>query len=181
MKCKGEGRAIFPFSFNQKDFSCIFLADVNPYRLYLTALGNANLSFEFSINTEYETSTFIDLYRELIDYLKIKYDPNHTFKPIDFFDVLNKKIPTQFASRPSYKDVVRVRAGKKVEKIGELNFCGWRHSPTGRVTEDNLEKTRRAFGDKYAEMSKAKGISSCWTADDSKEDLKRLNELVSMK
>ncbi len=180
MQANSEDRVIFPFSYNHKDFSCIFLTDINPYRLYLTALGKENLSFEFSVDSKYRTDAYIDHYRELISYLEIKYDPNHTFKPIDFFDALNKKMPTRFTKKPSYKDVIRINSGKKVEKIGEPNFCGWRRSPTGRVTEENLEKTRRAFGDKYAEMSRGKGISSCWTADDNKEDLKRLNELVCM-
>lgn len=180
MMTSEEDRVIFPFSFNHKGFSCIFLTDVNPYRLYLTALGNANLSFLFNLDTGYKTHTFISQYKELTVYLELKFDPNNPFKPIDFFDALNRKIPTQFSKKPSYKDVIRLKAGNKVEKSEEENFCGWRHSPTGRVSDENLEKTRRAFGDRYAEMSKKKGISSCWTADDSKENIERLNELISM-
>lgn len=35
MMKKGEERATFPFEFNEKTFSCIFLTDIIPYRLYL--------------------------------------------------------------------------------------------------------------------------------------------------
>lgn len=38
MIAKGEERATFPFEFNGKIFSCIFLTDIIPYRLYLTTL-----------------------------------------------------------------------------------------------------------------------------------------------
>lgn len=180
MLSKDEDRDIFPFSYNGKDFSCIFLSDILPYRLYVTALGNNSMSFEFEVNNNYEVKTFIDKYKELVAYLGIQYDPNYTFKPIDFFEQLNSKIPEHFTRRPKYKDVLRIRSGHKVEKAGEENFCGWRKSPTGRVSKENLEKTRRAFGDKYAEMSLKKGISSCWTADDDKENLKLLNDILAM-
>ena len=39
MMKKGEERATFPFEFNGKTFSCIFLTDIIPYRLYLSSLG----------------------------------------------------------------------------------------------------------------------------------------------
>lgn len=39
MIAKGEERATFPFEFNGKIFSCIFLTDIIPYRLYLTTFA----------------------------------------------------------------------------------------------------------------------------------------------
>ena len=32
MKVKNEERAKFPFTYNSKDFSCIFLTDIKPMR-----------------------------------------------------------------------------------------------------------------------------------------------------
>lgn len=140
MKNKKETRVIFPFSFNNKNFSCIFLTDIYPY--------------------QYSTKSYIENYKELITYLKLNYDPNHIFKPNDFFSALNKKIPIKFTTRPTYNQVLKTKS-KNIENPKELYFCGWRKSPTGRVSKENLEKTKQAFGDKYVEISKKYGISSC--------------------
>lgn len=184
MKRKDEERAIFTFTYNKKHngkiFSCIFLTDIIPYRLYLSAVGGSYLSFEFTLNENYEVETYLDneKYRELVNFLGIKYDKDHIFKPIDFFEVLNKKIPTKFKERPSYNRVISLNTEKKVEDPNKPYFCGWRRSPSGNVTNENLEKTRIAFGDKYAKLSKEYGISSCWTEDNTKENLKMLSEII---
>lgn len=39
MVTRREERVTFPFEFNGKTFSCIFITDIIPYRLYLTTLG----------------------------------------------------------------------------------------------------------------------------------------------
>ena len=39
MKNNGKTRAVFPFDFNKKSFSCIFMVDIFPFRLYLTTVG----------------------------------------------------------------------------------------------------------------------------------------------
>lgn len=97
MKKKREERAIFPFEFKGKNFSCIFLTDIIPYRLYLTTLGIHSEVFELEIEKGYNAKCFIDGYKELIGYLEIKYDPAHKFVPYDFYKVLNERIPEKFA------------------------------------------------------------------------------------
>lgn len=121
MKRKDEERAIFTFTYNKKHngkiFSCIFLTDIIPYRLYLSAVGGSYLSFEFTLNENYEVETYLDneKYRELVNFLGIKYDKDHIFKPSDFFEVLNKKIPTKFKERPSYNRVISLNTEKKLK------------------------------------------------------------------
>ena len=107
MKKKREERAIFPFEFKGKNFSCIFLTDIIPYRLYLTTLGIHSEVFELEIEKGYNAKCFIDGYKELIGYLEIKYDPAHKFVPYDFYKVLNERIPEKFAKRPNYKDILK--------------------------------------------------------------------------
>ena len=173
---------IFPFEFNGKTFSCIFLTDLIPYRLYLTTLGLSPEAFELEIEKGYKTQCFIEDYKKLIAYLEIKYDPSHMFVPFDFFEALNRRIPKEFKMHPNYREVLRVSAKRRnIEEEAKIYFCGWRKNAIGKnVTEKNLEKTRSALGDKKAEMYKRKNISSCWTDCAVEEDLKKLNDIISM-
>lgn len=182
MMKKDESRDLFPFSYNGKNFSCIFVTDITPIRLYLTTLGNAPITFELEINKNYCTSPYLDDYKLLVAYLDIKYDPNYKFKPVDFFEALNRKIPRVFMNAPSYKEVIQVASLKRnIEEADKIYFCVWRSNPLGSsVREKNLEKTRSAFGDQIADMCKQKNISSRWTDIDSEEDLARLNEIYML-
>lgn len=182
MKTRKEERAIFPFIYNAKYFSCLFLTDINPMRLYLSTLGNNPIVFEIEIDEKYCAKTYLDDYKKLVEYLEIKYDPNHTFKPIDFFEALNNKIPKMFQRKPNYTDVVMAVSKRRVvEEAYKIYFCGWRNNPTGyNVSDMNIEKTRRAFGDKVAAICKLKNVSSCWTDISSDESLKKINNLYSM-
>lgn len=182
MQVKKEERATFPFEYNGKSFSCIFLTDIIPYRLYLTTLGAVPKVFEFEIKKGYKVESFIEDYKMLIEYLEIKYDPKHKFLPFDFFEALNKKIPKEFKVRPDYKETLKVVSKRrKIEEEEKIYFCGWRRNAIGQsVSEKNYEKTRSSFGDEKAEMSRRKNISSCWTDRDDDEELKRLSEIIVM-
>lgn len=182
MMKKGEERVTFPFEFNGKTFSCIFLTDIIPYRLYLTTLGLYPVVFELEIEKGYKSKCFIDDYKKLVDYLEIKYDPTHKFVPFDFFEVLNKRIPKKFTVRPDYKDTLKIASKRrKIEEEAKVYFCGWRRNAVGKnVREENLEKTRSAFGNAKAEMCKRKNISSCWTDRACEEELKKLNDIITM-
>lgn len=182
MKKMGEKRSLFSFEYNNKFFSCVFLTDMIPYRLYLTTLGIQPQVFEFEILRGYKANCYIEDYKKLIDYLAIKYDPSHKFKPVDFFEALNKKIPTEFEHKPKYSDVLVIAAKRRtIEEAAKIYFCGWRRNPVGqKVSEGNFEKTRSSFGDEKANMSKAKNISSCWTDNEDEEILKRISDLATM-
>lgn len=182
MRTKREERVTFPFEYNGKNFSCIFLTDVIPYRLYLTTLGLSPEVFELEIEKGYKTKCFMDDYQKLVDYLEIKYNPTHTFAPFDFFEALNRRIPKEFTRCPDYKDTLKIASKRrKIEEEGKIYFCGWRRNAPGQsVREKNLEKTRSAFGDAKAEMCKTKNISSCWTDCACEEELHKLNYVITM-
>lgn len=180
LKFKKEVRTTFPFVYNGKNFSCIFITDIIPFRLYLTTLGKKPMVFEFEIEVGYKVKGYIDDYKKLIDYLEIKFDPNHKFVPFDFFEVLNARIPTKFSGRPDYKDILRVAAVRRnIEEADKVFFCGWYANPNGRnVRTENLEKTRSAFGDEKANLCLKNNISSRWTDIEAEENLRKLSELV---
>lgn len=183
MIVKRENRATFTYEYNMKTFSCIFLLDVEPFRLYLTTLGLNPLVIEFEIDqSTYEISGYIDKYKELLSYLELKYDPNHKFMPKDFLKDLDNHIPHYFTIAPSYTDVIRIASHtRKVEECNKVYFCGWKKNPKSyNVSDFNYEKTRCAFGDEKAKMSKKKNISSCWTDISSDEIISRLNDINSL-
>lgn len=179
MRNVGETRAVFQFKFNEKAFSCIFLVDTIPYRLYLTTFGVTPVVFELEIEKGYRVKNYIDDYSKLIAYLGLKYDPNHIFKPDDFLAALNRNIPPRFTGRPNYKDVLIIASKRRnIEEINKIYFCGWYSNPIGKnVKPENLEKTRSAFGDEKANICKNRNISSCWTDIVVNENLGKLHEI----
>lgn len=158
MKGREEVRCVFPFEYNGKRFSCIFLADVDPYRLYLTTMGISPQVFELEVIDKYQVNAYFSDYKKLVAYLELKYDPDHIFRPSDFFEVLNRNIPPIFTRKPNYSEVLCVVAKKRnIEEENKVYFCGWYTNPKGKnVKQNNLEKTRSAFGDDKAKMSKKK-------------------------
>lgn len=176
MKAIGETRAIFSFKYNEKEFSCIFLVDIIPFRLYLTTLGVQPIVFELEIEREYKVKSYLDDYNKLVEYLELKYNPHHVFKPNDFFEALNRKIPVRFTTKPNYREVLVVASKtRKIEEDDKIYFCGWYSNPIGKqVRSENLEKTRSAFGDKKAEICLLNNISSCWTNIPTDENLSKL-------
>lgn len=179
MRNVGETRAVFPFKYNGKEFSCIFLVDITPFRLYLTTLGVTPMVFELEIERGYRVKSYLDDYGKLIAYLELKYDPNHIFKPNDFFEALNRSIPPKFTGRPVYRDVLIIASKRRdIEEINKIYFCGWYSNPEGKnVRPENLEKTRSAFGDEKARICESRNISSCWTDIAVNEDLKKLDNI----
>lgn len=118
----------------------------------------------------------------MVNYLEIKYDPLHKFTPLHFFEALNRRIPKKFTMRPDYKQVLKIAFKRRnIEEEDKIYFCGWRRNASGQsVREKNLEKTRSAFGDEKAAMCKRKNISSCWTNCACEEELKKLNDIITM-
>ena len=182
MILKSEMRSVFPFEYNEKNFSCIFLTDITPFRLYLTTLGKNPQVFELEVKKGYKVDRYWDDYKKLLSYLQLKYDPNHIFRPSDFFEALNRKIPQRHIGKPDYKDVILTASSKRnIEEINKIYFCGWLINATGRsVSPENLEKTRSAFGEEKAQICKNKNISSRWTDIKHKEDLNKLVDIGKM-
>lgn len=181
MKLNDTKRVVFPFRYNEKGFSCIFITDISPFRLYLSTLGETPTTFELEINNKYETSSYMNDYSKLIEYLELKYDPNHKFKPNDFFKSLNNNIPENCNNTPNYKDVIVIAAShREIEKPNKIYFCGWKNNIVNNVTDGNLEKTRSAFGDDLAKLCKKKNISSRWTDINDDEEINKINDVYTM-
>lgn len=183
MKSKNIDRIVFSIKYNGKGFSCIFITNISPYIFYLSTLINAPIIFELNINENYETSSYMDnnKYNKLIEYLEIKYNPNHKFKPSDFFSYINNNIPVNCTEQPNYKDVISIATScRNIKEANKIYFCGWKNNYIGNVSYKNLEKTRIAFGDDLAKLCKTKNISSRWTDIDDEETINKINDIYTM-
>lgn len=175
MRLKGEDSSRFSIKICNKSFSCIFLTDINPYRLYLFTLGENPIYFEFSIDENYIPQSYIDNFSALLRYLEIKYDKNHTFKPNDFYEMLNKQLTKDIVlERVPYTYKIQIASHtREINEANKIYFCGWKTNANGKVR--NYQKTLVAFGKEIADMSKKINKSSCWTDNANDERLKLLN------
>ncbi len=157
----------FPFVYNQKTFSCIFINNLNPYRLYMTTLGREPITLEFEIKAGYKINIYIenDKYKALLEYLDLSSNNFSPFKPVYFFQALNEVLPSTQIRKARRSEVFRtVNRVRQVEEADKVYFIGWRRLPSGQnVSSENNEKTRLAFGDEIANVCLDRNISSCWT------------------
>lgn len=176
----GEFRAKFSFSYNNRNFTCVFLCDIVPYRLIIAYLGQ-NLAIEMIIDNDYSTPSYLDniLYKRLINLLGIRFDPNHKFTPTTFFEIINNHIPN-YCSLPNYFDVlIAERYCRNIEEADKIYFCGFRANPlTQNVSTKNYEKTLIAFGTDIANTLKKHNLSTRWTHIKNEENIKMLTDYL---
>lgn len=115
-------------------------------------------------------------YFELCRILNLQYDPENRFLPGKFFREFDFAIPHLGSqiNKAVYYEVARYR--RDVEESDKIYFMGWldNDKQAHRVTEQNLQKTRRLLGFDIYEACKRKNISSRWT-----DDRKLAQEVVS--
>ncbi len=90
MVCKGETRVVFHAHHRGHFFSCIFLSDIQPYRLYVSALEKLDLTLEFEVSESFFASACLkqDDFVKLVAYLEIKFNPESRFLTSDFLSEL---------------------------------------------------------------------------------------------
>lgn len=178
-----QTRCIFTAKIHNMPFSCIFLIDIIPYRLYITSLGESPFSIELEILKGFQASSQLskDDYYKLVKYLNLKYDKNNPFRPYNFFSYIDQQIESAPKRVPHYHEVIKVvRKHRIIDEESKIYFCGWRTNPIGdSVSSKNLEKTKSAFGDKKAELCQKNNISFCWTDIKEKERLDKLNDIIA--
>ena len=83
MKTENQTRVVFPFEYNERGFSCLFLVDILPYRLNVSSLGNRSFIIEFELNEQFEIKENMNNedYINLVRYLDLRYNPENRFRP----------------------------------------------------------------------------------------------------
>ena len=165
-KC-GIRRSRFPFRRNHKEFDVLFFTDMEPYELMFGLVGG-QWSMTVKMLEGYRVNTWLgEDYARLCEALGLKYDPDNRFRPKDFFEDLNRAIPRELSLSNEVKPQDVARYFRDIEEADKIYFLCWRphHDPRRKVTERNLEKTRRLLGEDAYRRCRKHRISSAWTAD----------------
>lgn len=179
MKTENQTRVAFPFEYNERGFSCLFLVDILPYRLHVSSLGNRPFIIEFELNEQFEIKENMNNedYINLVRYLNLRYNPENRFRPKFFLERLNLGIPIH-TRNPNYSEVLR--NSRNIEENEKIYFCGWLDNKKRNynVSPKNLYKTKIAFGDKYFEICRKNNISSRWTNVKNEERINEINNIL---
>ena len=175
-----DTRAVFSFTYNSKQLSCIFIIDVNPYMLILAPLG-ADFAINISINEDFTANTYINNhFRELINFLELKYDPENKFRPLTLFEVINSNIPDDNYQQTNYTTIIRTASlAQDIEEADKIYFCGFRNNGKNEtVSNRNYIKTKVAFGKLIADNLRKANVSTRWTSQRNEEDIYLINRYL---
>jgi CRISPR/Cas system-associated protein endoribonuclease Cas2 len=163
----------FPYQFNGANFSVLFDIETNPFTL-LFGVIKENFTFSFPVEHGFIIKDFrLDdiTYKRLITILKLKYDPNNKFSPFTFLKTFNEIVNTNFVVYQA-KSSDRIHFSRDVEEPDKIYFQKWLpHHGERKVTEKNLDKTRKLLGEKRYQDCKERNISTCWTANKDEEEI----------
>lgn len=167
MRRAGTERARFQIHHAPLTFDCLFLTDITPYEFVLAAVGHPDLVFVFAVERGYCIQTAFDntLYRALADALQRGRGSTSKLVPNRFLEEIGAAIPNDIGRTLTITtaDVLRIYR-RHVEESEKVYFKGWLRNPEGkRVRPENLDKTRRCYGQKVRDSCERQNISSCWT------------------
>ena len=173
MKSENITQQKFNYKIDKRaDFDVLFSIRSEPYVLALTE-RRASFFLKLDIHPGYLVDSIFDrnIFYSLIRLLKINNDSIRNFKPREFLQELDLKIPAvaKEGAVPTPREVAVIR--KDLSESDKPFFLTWRRNDLrqAHVTKENLEKTREILGIKAAEFSKSQNLSSCWTADPDKD------------
>jgi len=80
----------------------------------------------------------------------------------------------------SVKKLEVLRNSRNIEENERIYFCGWRNNNINeRVSDENLYKTKIAFGDEYFNICRQNNISSRWTDIPNAERINEINNILN--
>lgn len=168
---QGLQRVKFSITINKAVFSIIYIIDSTPHALAI-GVRNKNLFFEVAVKKGFIINPYLgDKYGDICEALGLTSSPSQPFSPKKFYEEINSKIPNTTSPRqlPKPRDFAPYR--KDVEEPEKIYFYDWRDNTIRgeKVRPKNLAKTKQWLSEEAYKMCKTYNISSCWTADPSKE------------
>ncbi len=167
MRRAGTERARFTITHNHVTFDCLFLTDIAPYEFVLAAVGHPGMVFVFDVLRGYMIQTaFADaLYRELANLLRTGIHSGNVLKPSDFLRQIDDAVPADVGRTRTVTTADVLRTYRHlVDEDQKIYFKGWLRNPDGKhVKPENLDKTKRCFGQQVHDSCQRQNISSCWS------------------
>ncbi|WP_313894157.1 DUF6037 family protein [Psychrobacillus sp.] len=164
-------RTKFSVTINNAIFELIYFIDSVPHTLAI-GVRNENLFFMVEVKKGFIINPYLGKKFGLI-YKILGLSPNgaSSFSPKNFYDEINKGIPSTTSPKntPKPYDIAAYRP--KVEESHKIYFCGWldNNVRNEKVRPKNLIKTQQWLDQEAYEMCKKYNISSCWSPHKSKE------------
>ena len=173
MRRAGTERACFKVHHAPLTFDCLLLTDIAPYEFALAAIGHPDLIFVFAVEPGYRIDTDFGnaLYGALADALQLGRNTGKKLIPGSFLEQIDAAIPADIQNTQAVTtaDVLSVYR-QHVEESDKIYFKGWLRNPNGkRVSPENLDKTKRCFGQRMRDNCDRQNISSCWSASPADE------------
>lgn len=136
--------ALFDFKKNGITFHVMFDIEAKPcYKLIIIAQGS-KFELQVEVKPGFIVNPYIDAkkYKQLIQLLNLKYDPNNKFSPIGFFEDFNSKIPLSF-TKPDKTVLLKFAVERyHIENKKKVYFRGFINWKKKERSERNTEKTR---------------------------------------
>lgn len=171
---------IFPVRYNNYDFSCILLLQDYGCTLLITTLGENPDTISIDFNDKFETPSILnyDEYLVIANYLGFTGKNGKVFHPNAFFNEFDSHIDPRFRKEATNKQRTRaIGRAVSIKEEDKIFFCGWKNNGTsGNVSDRNYQKTRKLVGDSVARKLRNLNISSKWTNNEEKENLRKLNQ-----
>src|SRR5699024_1281582 len=159
-------RAIFSFSFREKQFEAIYFIDQQPHSIAIGILKE-NFYFEVTVNPGFNIIPWIDNLTEFYKIMGFQNNSYNKFKPSVFFPELNINIPEKVneTNKPEPYEIAHYTIPS--EDPDKIYHVGWFDNEKVRkqVQPENHQKTRVSLSIKAYKMFEEKKIISCWSAN----------------
>jgi hypothetical protein len=154
----------FKYQVNEISFEIFFDISVVPYQLGFIQ-RQSTFQLWLDVKSGFEINPVINNqdYKSLVKILQLKYNPDNPFKPQNFFDEFNKKIPNTYSPTSiellHYVSTQRYDVEEK-EKLYFNKFMPWKSQ---KRSKENLEKTRLLLPKIYNRIKDRPNISVGYT------------------
>lgn len=171
-----EIATIFNINYNKRQFRCLFLADEFEKTLFLSA---NHFVIKFDIYNDFSFSTGLTKaeYKNLVEYLNLKYDPENKFYPYNFLLQADSRFPTHIIEIPTISQRAYI-ISTYYNNDNAIYFKGWAKWKVKNTSQENQLKTASIVGSKNAQRLKDAHISSCWSNNPDEENLNNLDKWV---
>ncbi|MCE5286076.1 MAG: DUF6037 family protein [Pelosinus sp.] len=159
-----QDKIIFPYNVGRARLTIFFAAVTLPYELAITARAD-NIFLLYKIDEKYEVNPIMDNnnYQRLANLMRINGQSGNAFIPFRFFLELDRYIRSvHVGTAPSSQQIMAARPD--LPEGEKTYFYRW-YPHGGKVSEENVKKTRFVLGEDAAMLSLRHNMSSQWTDD----------------
>lgn len=166
MKTTQQTRQQFQITYNSVVADVFFFIDKTPFILAFGIVAT-QAYFELQVTTGFNVVSLFDneTYDLIIKEFHIQYKPDHKFRPSDFLEAINLKLPKHVSETKPVEPKHIAKYHRDIEEADKIYFCGFiNQSKFGRhVSSQNLYKTHVLMGEEAYRRCLLEGISTKWT------------------